>query len=285
MSVNPLGPKPSLPTPPVPTPLSPTPPPMLLRVAALVLARHNRDYIIGDLLEAFESDSARLGCRRAGRRLWRELGATVFWDVLGQVRENVRRVLRGARVQVSAGGGVLAQRPQAHRRRLLGIAVLLGVSLPLLYLMGRVGADPRPRFHLQSIGGGPEVSAGVSAQSAKTAILLKLMRVEGWSTRGGPILGLFSAAAAPAPVSITVILGRALGVGDDAPEVAVAVLMERAWMTRLAGSEDVIGSTLIVDGKPVNIVGVVSMDFDWSGPEPQLWLATPAEVIARLGSF
>jgi putative ABC transport system permease protein len=66
-----------------------------------------------------------------------------------------------------------------------------------------------------------------------------------------PVLGI-----APA-------LGRLLGPGDDAVEgeADVVVLSHEYWRNALGGDRAVIGKTLIVNGKPLNIVGIVPEEF------------------------
>jgi predicted permease len=59
-------------------------------------------------------------------------------------------------------------------------------------------------------------------------------------------------------------LGRLLGPADDVTPGAhsVVVLGHEFWETRLGADSSVVGSTLMVNGKPQTIVGVVSRDFE-----------------------
>jgi predicted permease len=54
------------------------------------------------------------------------------------------------------------------------------------------------------------------------------------------------------------VIGRLLNDGDDGTGVpAVMVLTHEYWMKRFGGDRDVVGRKVVVDGKPVTIVGVV----------------------------
>ena len=59
-------------------------------------------------------------------------------------------------------------------------------------------------------------------------------------------------------MGLSPVLGRALNDGDDGTHVpAVMVLAHDYWMKRFGGDRGVIGKKVIVDGKPVTIVGVL----------------------------
>jgi putative ABC transport system permease protein len=58
-------------------------------------------------------------------------------------------------------------------------------------------------------------------------------------------------------------LGRAMTAGDDRPGAApVALIGHALWRTRLAGRAEAVGSTLVVDGRPTTIIGVLPPGFD-----------------------
>src|SRR5205809_6506023 len=59
-------------------------------------------------------------------------------------------------------------------------------------------------------------------------------------------------------MGLSPVLGRLLNDGDDGTKVPpVMVLTHEFWMKRFGGDRNVIGRKVIVDGKPVEIVGVV----------------------------
>jgi putative ABC transport system permease protein len=78
------------------------------------------------------------------------------------------------------------------------------------------------------------------------------------------------------------LLGRAIDAQDgrsDAPPVAV--LRHRAWLTYFAGDPAVVGTTVVLNGEPRTIVGVMPPRFTWNAAD--LWIpgsldrAAPAE--------
>jgi predicted permease len=92
-----------------------------------------------------------------------------------------------------------------------------------------------------------------------------------------PVLGL-----APA-------LGRLLGPGDDAVdgEAAAVVLSHEYWQNALGADPAVIGKTLVVNGKPLTIVGVVPATFHGTTIDQRVqvyvpitlrWSATPGSI-------
>jgi putative ABC transport system permease protein len=63
------------------------------------------------------------------------------------------------------------------------------------------------------------------------------------------------------------IVGRTFGKGEDASGAnAVAILGHAFWMSRFGGDSNVIGKRILLDGRPFQVIGVVSnsadMDFD-----------------------
>jgi putative ABC transport system permease protein len=53
---------------------------------------------------------------------------------------------------------------------------------------------------------------------------------------------------------ITLVLGRPLSLDSAAPEV---VISQRYWLSRFGGSSSVLGQSLMVDGRPLTVVGVM----------------------------
>jgi putative ABC transport system permease protein len=56
----------------------------------------------------------------------------------------------------------------------------------------------------------------------------------------------------------------------------VAIITDRFWKARYAGSQDVIGKTVVLDGVAHTIVGVVpKMPVSWTGPNADIWTTKP----------
>ncbi len=70
--------------------------------------------------------------------------------------------------------------------------------------------------------------------------------------------------------------GRTIGAADGRPDApAVAVLRHRAWVTYFGGDPAVVGRTVVLDGVPRTIVGVMPPRFTWHAAD--LWMPAPIE--------
>src|SRR5436190_2818240 len=56
----------------------------------------------------------------------------------------------------------------------------------------------------------------------------------------------------------------------------VAIITDRFWKARFAGSQDIIGKTIVLDGVAHTIVGVIAkMPVSWTGPNADVWTTKP----------
>jgi putative ABC transport system permease protein len=77
------------------------------------------------------------------------------------------------------------------------------------------------------------------------------------------------------------VLGRTFSPEEDAPNgPRVAVISNGLWKRRFAARRDVIGQTLLVDGEPRVIIGVLSEDFR-PDPPADLWIPLQADPNSR----
>ncbi|MFY9820305.1 MAG: ABC transporter permease, partial [Thermoanaerobaculia bacterium] len=68
------------------------------------------------------------------------------------------------------------------------------------------------------------------------------------------------------------VLGRTFTAAEDSPSgEPVAILSHSLWQRRYGGARNVVGRSLILDGKPRTIVGVMPLGFDFPA-EIQLWV-------------
>lgn len=68
-------------------------------------------------------------------------------------------------------------------------------------------------------------------------------------------------------------LGRAILPSDDHYGAAkVVVLSDAFWRTRFGGDPSIAGRTLLLDGKPYQIVGVMPPDYNFPYPATQMWV-------------
>lgn len=74
---------------------------------------------------------------------------------------------------------------------------------------------------------------------------------------------------------VPMLLGREFNAQEDAPHAApVVVIGEALWRGRFASDPNIIGKTMLLEGAPHVITGVVSSRFDFQdfGPAPEVWV-------------
>jgi putative ABC transport system permease protein len=89
------------------------------------------------------------------------------------------------------------------------------------------------------------------------------LRLTGARVTGGffPLLG------------VAAQIGGTFGVGADVPGAPrVAVLSDSLWRDRFAADPTVVGRKLLLDGEPVEVLGVMPATFRFGGPSPQIWV-------------
>jgi putative ABC transport system permease protein len=68
------------------------------------------------------------------------------------------------------------------------------------------------------------------------------------------------------------VIGRAFDDADNRPEAPpVAVISYGMWQDDFAGDHDIIGHQILLDGKPVSVVGVMPKGFFFPNPEFRAW--------------
>ena len=78
------------------------------------------------------------------------------------------------------------------------------------------------------------------------------------------------------------VLGRALVADDGRPDAPpVAVLRHRAWVNYFAGDPDVVGKTIVLNGEPRTIVGVMPPRFTWHAGD--VWIPRRIDAAAVNG--
>ena len=71
------------------------------------------------------------------------------------------------------------------------------------------------------------------------------------------------------------ILGRTF-LPQEEEGADVAIITDRFWKARFAGSPDIIGKTVVLDGVTHTIVGVIpKMPVSWTGPNADIWTTKP----------
>jgi predicted permease len=68
------------------------------------------------------------------------------------------------------------------------------------------------------------------------------------------------------------LIGRMIAAGDDEPAAgSVSVLSESMWRRRFSASSGVLGQTILVNGAPSTVIGVMPRAFQFPRPEVEVW--------------
>jgi len=87
-------------------------------------------------------------------------------------------------------------------------------------------------------------------------------------------------------LQVAPLIGRAFGVGEDRPAAAsLAVLSESIWRRRFAASSAVLGQTILVNGAPSTVIGVMPDVFRYPRRETEVWTNLPLNPPTRFGPW
>ena len=82
------------------------------------------------------------------------------------------------------------------------------------------------------------------------------------------------------------LLGRTFSAGDDEPTRTSTVLIsESLWRSRYRGNPNVLGRTIVLNGRSTTIIGVLPSDFHFRLREADLWAIFPLVPPTRRGPF
>jgi predicted permease len=148
-----------------------------------------------------------------------------------------------------------------------------------LYFLGHRGSRPKPNtsanYPLLERYRTLDVFSGVTAYSQYTFPVATSDGVE-------PVNGQFVSGNYHAIVGARFAAGRGFSTEPDRPSgrAPIAVISDRFWERRFARSPDVIGQTLLVDGRPTTIVGVTAPGFHGLVSGSRLDISVPMYVRA-----
>ncbi|GLC26870.1 ABC transporter permease [Roseisolibacter agri] len=125
--------------------------------------------------------------------------------------------------------------------------------------------------------------SGLSGVAAHR-LFLASVAVDGRAAQGD---GVFVSGSYFSVLGLTPALGRLLGPADDvAPGAhAVAVVSHDYWTSQLGGDPTVIGKRLLVNGKPLTLVGVAPRGFQGTTLGLRPWVFVPILQAAELDPF
>jgi predicted permease len=80
------------------------------------------------------------------------------------------------------------------------------------------------------------------------------------------------------------VLGRFFGVDDDTPGNPPRVILTSGyWQRRFGGAANVVGQSLVIDGRPAEVIGVLPSTFRFLNARPDVLLPMPLDVGAPRG--
>jgi predicted permease len=93
--------------------------------------------------------------------------------------------------------------------------------------------------------------------------------------------GLLLSASVLPLLRVQPVLGRAFGLEDDTPGAPRRVMLTYGyWQRRFGGADTVVGRQLIVDGRPVEVIGVLPASFRFLRTRPAIVLPMPLDANA-----
>ena len=80
------------------------------------------------------------------------------------------------------------------------------------------------------------------------------------------------------------VVGRVFSAEDDTPGAPLRVVLTYGyWQRRFGGAQSVIGESVVIDGRPVNVIGVLPSSFTFLHTRPDILLPMPLDVNAPRG--
>lgn len=86
-----------------------------------------------------------------------------------------------------------------------------------------------------------------------------------------PIVGMSTSPNLLPVLGVQPFLGRSFTVEDAERDSRVVMISHRLWRARFGGSPDALGATLVVNGLPTQIIGILPVDFRVANVEADVW--------------
>jgi putative ABC transport system permease protein len=271
-----------------------------LIVSALVRDPH-REFVLGDLDEAFSADVQRRGRFTAYRRYWsqalrsawharlvRPVGRSVprkaftMWNLAGDFKLGLRTIVRS---------------PSYSGVAILTIALAIGANTLLFSIANPLVARPLPVKNPSGLGWIWETNVKQGFDRGRVSLpdflewrqsAKSYTDLAAYTTRGGTLLGHGDAEAVKLLCATTNLqdvwgmvprLGRLFQPGEDTPgQPMVGVLSHRYWRDRFDGDSAVLNRTFLLDGRALTIVGVMEPEIEIGNlTEVDIWTPLPLE--------
>jgi putative ABC transport system permease protein len=100
------------------------------------------------------------------------------------------------------------------------------------------------------------------------------------------VQGAFVTASFFSTLAVTPLIGRTFAAGEDRPAAdSLTVLSESIWRRRFGGSSTVLGRTVVVNGAPSTVIGVMPDRFRFPRRDTELWANLPLNPPTRYGPW
>ena len=288
-------------------------PPFLPRAALrLVVPPEKFEAIDGDLNELFQERLQESGVWRARLRYWHDAASFVGHSYVLRrpaptpraQRKGMNTMIFDALNELKHASRVLAARPGYASVAMLTLALGIGANVAIFTVVNAVLLRPLPypepngiveiRHHMPGLNMEQvQSSAGLIAQYRRNARTLSSvagfdMRELNLSAAGSPER---VRAVAVTPELFTVLgtapaIGRAIVESDAQKNAApVAILTHAFWQSRFGGDPAAVGRTVQLDGRSVEVVGVMPRQFVFPDPQTRLIVPLWLDPHAGFGAF
>jgi len=201
-----------------------------------------------------------------------------------RIKDEVREVRAGALIETTARDlryavRTLVRRPGFTVVAVVALALAIGATSAIFSVVNGVLLRPLPYRDPDQLvvilheGRNPVAPANYLDWKRQSSLFSSFGAAEYWSgTVTGEVpervQGLKVTSDVLAMTGISPFLGRQFRADDDMPTGDRPVILSWGyWQRRFAGNRDVLGTSLIVDGSPYTIVGVMPRGFDF----PMFW--------------
>ncbi|HEX6306978.1 MAG TPA: ABC transporter permease [Longimicrobiales bacterium] len=231
---------------------------------------------------------------------WRQRGG----EPVGRGRQAPVERMRTMWLELSQAARSLAKRPGFTIVTVLTLALGIGANVAIFAVVNAVLVKPLPypdpdaivviRHHapgldFENLENSPGTLALYQEHARSFSALAGATETQRNLTGGREPARITVLEAAPSVfdvLRIRVTMGRPLVESDAAPGAApVAVLTYRGWQSHFGGDADVLGRTILLNGTPTEVVGVLPEHFPAPDPEMALVLPMTTPAVPEFGSF
>jgi putative ABC transport system permease protein len=87
-------------------------------------------------------------------------------------------------------------------------------------------------------------------------------------------------------LGVAPMIGRTFAADEDAPgKLALAILSETIWKRRYGANPAILGQTILANGAPATVIGVMPAAFQFPRPETEIWTNLPLNPPTRYGPW